>query len=258
MKTRWAPAFTIVELLMIIVVIAILATLLIISYNGTTKMALTAAAKSDLHNAATVMERELQNTNAYPATLPSDLKASNRVRLVLVRSGAFPYYNNLSPVQSGTLFATTCQALIDEGRGTGKDQGGTTRDYITGCGNWNHNSMQFTGWKSKVWNTPVAKQPLLDYANTFTVNGTWDKDQERVTKEFYTELIERYEQQGGKFPITSFWDYWATPSNGGVMQQPLDPNVPTRPFFCVEATVPEIPSILWHVSEMGTLKTGRC
>lgn len=258
MNKRWAHGFTIVELIITIVVIAILALIIVVGYSGATKLARSTAAKSDLTNLAASMERELQRNNAYPSTLPADFSASKGVTVSLVNTGSLPYYTSLSPVQSGVLFAAVCQRLIDNGVGKGTAQDGTPRDYITGCGNWNHDSMQVTGWQSKVWNTPVDKDPLLQYSQNFTANNAWDVDQERAVKLFYGQLISQYEQQGGHFPITSFWDYWATSSNGGVMQEPLDPNASSKPFFCAQATVDGYSDLLWHVSRGSNVEPGPC
>ncbi len=257
MQNRWAPAFTIVELIITIVVIAVLVTISIVGYNGVTKLALSTAAKNDLQNVSTAMQRSLQKTGAYPQNLPDEFTATNRIDVSLISAGALPFYETMTPVQSGVLMSQVCQDLIDGGFGKGVSQSGQARDYITGCGNWNDDSMQITGWDSKVWPTPVQKQPLIDYGANFTASA-WDIDQERVMEEFYRLLVERYEQMGGQFPVTSFWDYWATPTNGGVMQQPLDPNAPTKDHFCAEAQIPQYPELIWHVTENGKILAGGC
>jgi len=48
--------FTIVELLIVVVVIAILAAITVVSYNGITQQSTSAVAKQDLHNIATAVE----------------------------------------------------------------------------------------------------------------------------------------------------------------------------------------------------------
>ena len=257
MQNRWDTAFTIVELIITIVVISVLVTISIIGYNGVTKLALSTAAQSDLQQVAALMERELQRHKTYPETLPSEFHSSNRVSVSLSNAGKLPYYESLSPVQSGVLFADVCENLVEEGYGKGTSQGGQVRDYITGCGNWNDDSMQFTGWDTKVWNTPVQKQAMQEYADKFNTVG-WDADQTRVTKTFYKQLVGRFEQQGGKFPINSFWDYWATPENGGVMHEPLDANAPVRPYYCAEAIVPQYTGLTWHITQKGRLEAGSC
>lgn len=258
MHKRWVSGFTIVEIIIVVVVIAILAVVAGVSYNGVTKSATTRAAQSDLTNVAAEMQRTILRDGAYPSTLSSSIKNSDGITLTLKSSGTQPFYTGLTAVQNGTLLAQICQNLVDEGAGRGTNQGGGIENYITGCGNWNYNSMQFTGWDSKVWNTPVTKDQLLTYANNFTTSDTWNKAQETVVRDFFNKLVTRQEQQGGKFPVTSFWDYWATTSNGGVMQQPLPTNTQLRSFYCVEAQGTKMKDIVWHVTETSRLESGSC
>ncbi len=258
MKTRWAPGFTIVELIIVTVVIAILTTVSVVGYNGATKLALSAAAKSDLQNVATAMAHSLREDGEYPSELPSEVTATKRITLNFVDSGELPYYKNLTAVQNGVVMAKACQDLVDQGFGKGTSQGGQARDYVTGCGNWNDDSMQVTGWDSKVWPVPVQKQALLEYGNNFHTSNSWDIDQDRVMKSFYTRMVSRFEQMGGSFPVQSFWDYWATPTNGGVMAPPLNPNAQIKPYYCVEAKVDGKTELIWHVTETNKIEPGSC
>jgi prepilin-type N-terminal cleavage/methylation domain-containing protein len=58
--------FTIVELLIVIVVIAILAAITIVAYNGITGRAVESSMKSDLRNAATAVELDKTTSGSYP------------------------------------------------------------------------------------------------------------------------------------------------------------------------------------------------
>ena len=62
------PAFTIVELLIVIVIIGILATISIVAYNGVTTSAAKATVKSDLKNAATQLGMTHAENGFYPGT----------------------------------------------------------------------------------------------------------------------------------------------------------------------------------------------
>ncbi len=258
MNNRWAPAFTIVELIIVIAVIAILAVISFVAYNGIQRTAAMRVVQSDLDHVAGEMQRTYQKTGAYPTSIPPNVTASKNITLTVKRATSTPVYSNVSPVQNGMLLAQICQNLVDEGYGKGVNQGGVNTAYITGCGNWNHDSMQFTGWDSKVWKTPLTSAQLLDYANTFTTKDTWNKVQETVVKNFFTELVRRQTEQGGAFPITSFWDSWANSSNGGVMQQPLDSNPRRIAVYCVEAQSNTYQDIVWHVGQDAGIKAGGC
>lgn len=258
MNYRWDRGFTIVEMLIVVVVLAIIAAISVVGYNGIRLRAVEVAAQSDLRNAATAIQLEQINTGTYPTTMPPTVQSSDNITLELVRSGTGPFYTGLTAVQNGVLLSKICSDLVAEGVGNGIDQGGATRPYLTGCGNWNHNSMQITGWQSRVWPTPVTSAQLLNYANTFTTSSTWDKDQERVVKNFYQQLVARQTVQGGTYPVTSFWDSWANSGNGGVIKQELPTNVEVKSYFCVEATVSGASEAAWHIDESGNIKPGGC
>lgn len=258
MKNRWAPAFTIVELIIIIVVIALIVVISVVGYNGVRNAAATRAVQSDLDRVASEMQHAYQKTGAYPTSLPSDYKSTGNSTVTLVKSGETVYYQNLTPVQNGVLLSQICQDLVSEGVGKAVNQSGTLTEYITGCGNWNYNSMQVTGWNSRVWATPITSEQLLTYANNFTTNDNWNKVQETVVRNFFNQMVERHTQQGGIFPVTSFWDYWATTSNGGIMLQPLPTNTQKRPYYCIEGKVTNAPDIIWKINENTKLKKGMC
>lgn len=261
MKRPRASGFTIVELLIVIVVIGILVVVSVVAYNGVQRNAADKTMKSDLDRVTSEMQRiASENNGVYPTTLPNDLIGSPNVTLTLKHSGTINYYGAggaLSPVQNGVLLAQICQDLITEGAGRGVNQGGQTKDYITGCGNWNHNSMQIAGWDSRVYGTPVTDTALLTYADNFTTSDAYNKIQETVVKTFYHELVDRQTREGGSFPITSFWDSWATPTNGGVQTQPL-PTPQAQPWYCVEATHANYSDLEWHVTDALKIESGGC
>ena len=258
MKQRWAPGFTIVELLIIIVVIGILAAIVIVGYSTVQRSATERTIQSTLERVSAEMQRyAATNGGDYPTSLPNEVTIPNDTSITLVDSGDINYYSSVSPVQNGVLFATICQDLIDEGVGNAVDQGGTTRSYISGCGNWNDNRMQITGWDTEQYDTPVTKETLLTYADTYNEGTSFHPNQAPTVKNFYYQLVEQFERSGGRFPIESFWDFWATPSNGGVLQEPLPDPIPT-PFYCVEGTSNRYDDILWHVTNSLRIEAGGC
>src|SRR5665647_2474224 len=80
-QARSRRGFAIVELLVVIAVIGILATISIVSYGAWKKSAATAQVKSDLNGVAAAMESARTFNNAYPTTLPSTMTASDGVSL---------------------------------------------------------------------------------------------------------------------------------------------------------------------------------
>lgn len=262
MQKRWAPsstsAFTIVELIIVIAVIAILAVVTFVAYDGIQKNAAAKAVQSDLDQVTAAMQRSaLKNGNAYPTVLPADITATPNVTLNLKNSGTYNYYSPVNATQNGELMAQICQDLVNEGVGKGTNQNGQTKDFITGCGNWNKGDMQVTGWDSRKFTAPVTSAALLSYADTFTTNDSFNKNVEVVTRTFYHQLVERQTKQGGSYPITSFWDSWATATNGGTPYQAL-PNPQPRPAYCAEASHAKYTDIIFHVTEENKILSGAC
>src|SRR5450631_3496780 len=70
-RKQWSKqtGFTIVELLIVIVVIAILATLTIVAYNGVQQKAVVASLSSSLEGANKLLKIDQVTNSAYPATL---------------------------------------------------------------------------------------------------------------------------------------------------------------------------------------------
>ncbi|MEO8691329.1 MAG: prepilin-type N-terminal cleavage/methylation domain-containing protein [Candidatus Saccharimonas sp.] len=67
-RNRYA-AFTIVELLIVIVIIAILATITVVAYNGIINRAHEASLKSDLDNSSNLLEISKVINGEYPSDL---------------------------------------------------------------------------------------------------------------------------------------------------------------------------------------------
>jgi type IV pilus assembly protein PilA len=83
--------FTIVELLVVIVVIGILATISIVSYGSWRHSSLSSKVKSDLVSVAAAMDSARTFTNSFPLSLPSTFVASSGVNLNLQSSDGKSY-----------------------------------------------------------------------------------------------------------------------------------------------------------------------
>ncbi len=258
---RWTrprqQGFTIVELLIVIVVIGILAAIVIVTFNGIQNRAVETAAKSDLRGAAKIMEITKTTDGLYPSTFPSEVRSSPGITLTLTES-TLPYYAGLSSVQNGVLLSQICQDLINEGKGSGTNLGGGTDNYITGCGNWNHGSMQVTGWTSRVFSTPISDSTFTSYAAAVPAGDAWHPNQQTVIQGFYNELHTRLLSQGGSYPIASFWDSWASPTNGGVAYEslPASSSGVSGYSYCIQAEASG--GRLWSIRQVGSPTTSSC
>lgn len=105
--------FTIVELLIVIVVIAILAAITVVAYNGIQQRAKDSALQSNLASAARLMHiAKVDSTNeTYPLSLPADTKANQGVVLQLAQTGSNGSFcinaYTLSPYSVASFDSTT-------------------------------------------------------------------------------------------------------------------------------------------------------
>jgi|GEM_PF-1180319 len=118
-KVGNAPGFTIVELLIVVVVIAILASITIVSYNGVTKQARAAVMKSDLRSAADIILMD-----AVSGTLPATLSEANGGSGLTASAGAEFRYRPAG-VGSSSDF---CLAVVGNDASFQAINGGTVED----------------------------------------------------------------------------------------------------------------------------------
>lgn len=91
MVKRARLGFTIVELIVVIVVIGILASITYVSYSGITKKARITSLTSDLGNASLSLQKYRAKNGSFPASLSdiSDIKASDGVSFSYYKNGGF-------------------------------------------------------------------------------------------------------------------------------------------------------------------------
>lgn len=145
MVTQNKNGFTIVELLIVIVVIGILATIAIVSYNGISKKAILSSLQSDLRNGSKILQNDktLSSGESYPDTLAS----ANGGKGIKGANGATYQYhvNNALNTKKYCLTGTISDisyfvdqtGVISSGACAGHGAGGVVpiTNYDTGAGN---------------------------------------------------------------------------------------------------------------------------
>ncbi len=177
--------FTIVELLIVIVVIAILAAISIVAYNGIQERAVVSTLKSDIANAAKQMELANAETGGYPTTFPSAVRTSSGNTLSLSQTTTGFCVNGESSQStpahwryestSGGLQEELCSGPVIAGSETGKNPNLlTTPTFASG---WHLNMQNHSGrsltTRAGTANDPYPTRPVLVWANNGTGTTTW-------------------------------------------------------------------------------------
>ena len=194
-----SPAFTIVELLVVIVVIGVLAAITIVSYTGISNKATVASLTSDLDNASRLLKLDQIVNSGYPATLA----LANNSKGLTASNGANYYYsvnNSVSPqafclneVKGTTSYKITndsapvagdCQGYglvlsLDAGDNASYPGSGTTWNDISGKNNnatLNNVTYNSAGAKSMTFNGTTGYVSIPSSANYAygTTDFTWE------------------------------------------------------------------------------------
>ncbi|HMS93332.1 MAG TPA: hypothetical protein PKD28_02975 [Candidatus Saccharibacteria bacterium] len=238
--------FTIVEIAVVILIIAVLVTLSVASYQGLRERAAKNTVLSDLQNAGTIVEQyALKHGGEFPDTdyLVANFNNTKDVNLSVVVSGeeegggsTGPVYSNLTSVQNGVLFHTICTNLANDNRpdvpelkyGQGYQidrntgQPSRTVNYLWGpttCNVYNNPEIQINGayaTAGATLNVPISEARLLQEATKSRTdqNAIDFPDYNHVVNQFYQTIHDRFVAQGGTWPITTFWDPWANQWSG--------------------------------------------
>lgn len=258
-RTSKNHAFTVVELLIVVVVIAILATIVVVAYRGVQRSAARSLATDTIKKANQALKVEGVFNQGAPATLPANFKSPDSVSIVLSSGGES--YSGLSTIQNGVLFQKVCTDLIASPQYStihAREGGGTSSVVMKCDDNISANSLLITGWDSKTWTVPVTKATLQAYIDSVPYDSWWT-DRQTVVRGFYSELIAQHTARGGSWPVASFWDPWANQWSGVQKQDLPAPNSANPNSYCLSATHLTYTDIVYHVSGSGgAIEQGAC
>lgn len=138
-KLGFKKGFTIVEMMIVIVVIGIIATIVSLNFPTWQSTIAKNSVKSDLMNVATSFENEKNFNNGYPSTFPNNIKPSSNVILEMTNAGTGKYCVNGYHAQYPTIRMSInsdqkniVQNSLCSGSSTGAVIGGTIPNSPTG------------------------------------------------------------------------------------------------------------------------------
>lgn len=215
LQANQRSGFTLVELLIVIVVLGILVTLGVVSYNTVQRNAANSMVINSLKNAGETVEVELIRNRKLPIGMPDNFAASPDVSVTYIPEEGSVHYSDLSPVQNGVLFYNICRELITmpEYSTIHSADGNNSQTVMMNCQVYNWNNIQIHGWDSRTWAVPVSSSAIQSYIDSVPYDSWWI-DKQDVIRAFHTELMSSFVQRGGSWPVTSFWDPWANQWSG--------------------------------------------
>ena len=177
--------FTIVELLIVVVVIAILAAITIVAFNGIQQKALLSSIKSELTSTAKAMELAKVETDMYPSAFPQNVPKSNTALLSLSQTSN-GFCINSSAKNNPTIQwrYESAGGGIQEGLCPGQviagSEQGLNQNLITNTNFASGWSLNFQNSVGRALNTragaasdPFPTRPVLVISNTDTAATTW-------------------------------------------------------------------------------------
>lgn len=233
MYVRQLRGFTIVEVLFVIVVIAVLATITAVSYGTWQQRVADKSVQSDLLQAIAALKTYKNFENSYPPNLAgTDFASSTNVGLTLYTNApALGIYNSLNNDQNAQLFLNVCNANV---AGTN-----STSCSFAGTGNGSKIHVKGTNSTNAIWDMPIQQSDITLSCGAACVNAT-------------STMISQFSAQGGTFPIQGSGNTTALP------QPTQSPNGPATKY-CLEGRSSQYPYIVYYtLSSSMSVQSGSC
>lgn len=232
MKNR-RRAFTLVELLIVMVVISILATIAIVAYGPWRHQTDETLVRNDLTQATSGLGSFMNFHGNYPPNLAGiDFSSSQDIALTLYTNAPFiGVYQNLTADQNAQLFLNACNANLN----------GLYNTVCTFAGNGVGAKVHVKGTNSTntVWPSPINQSDIQ-----LPGGGAYDAAT--------AAIISQFQDQGGGFPV------YVSGSSVSLPAPTLQPNGPASDY-CLEGRAGNFPDIVYHTTPRNATPTvGAC
>jgi prepilin-type N-terminal cleavage/methylation domain-containing protein len=239
---KYRPAFTIVELLVVIVVIGVLAAITIISYTGIKDRAVKASLTSDLENVSKILTMDQVTNSTYPSTLSE----ANGGKGISANSGTtYEYFPSstgfcIAATKDSTTYRVTNSSSPKQGVCSGLERdklsvikwasswvvstGAAPGYYLNGDGNSRVVDINPWGLSDIVWD--VSNQDVASNDDGGWVTNNFPVDSTKMYR--FSTFVRRKVIGDGNFYLgtNGYPDTVLNRSNGALN---------TNPYFCSKA-----------------------
>ena len=238
MKSR--NAFTIIELVVVILVIGILASITVVTYGAWQKRTATTTAKSDLSQATSSLTSFRNFRGSFPPNLAgTGFASSPSIALKLLTDApSVGRYTGLNSGQNAQLFLNVCNANL----------AGTTNTscIFQGSGGGSKIHVKGTGGANTIWNSPICKVAGAGCGSVAALTcGS-------ACTAAVAAMISQFEAQGGTFPVTVSGGTTALP------EPTLTPNGAATKY-CIESRSGDYDDVVFYsISSGAQVVAGTC
>lgn len=230
-------AFTVVELVVVVSVLAILAMLTNLSIGTWQQSTAKSTVLSDMKQAAAALQNYKNFKSSYPPNLAgAGFASSPQVALTLnTNAPSIGVYENLEPDQDAQLFLNACNANLFQtpDNTTCSFQGNSVGTKIHVAG---------TNASNNIWDSPIAQSDIA-----LNCDG-----QQAACDQAISSMISQFSAQGGTFPII-------VPLKNVALPEPTQvPNGPAS-RYCLEGRASSYPDIVYYsLSDEEVITAGEC
>lgn len=234
-RTPSSTGFTIVELMLVIAVIVVLASMTIVTYNGIQRRSAASMTQRTVADAL----KTLQMYYAFNKEYPSNIADTEYVPPLTVavalytNSPQIPVYHDLDSDQNAQLFLNACNGFMPITDGA--------TEYNNEC-IYNGNNEHIKG---VLTSNEVIFGPEINQSEFVLTCGA-------ACTAAQNDIIDRFLQQGGTFPVT-------VPKHGSVLPAPAMTDAGGATAFCVQGTAAKYADIAYHAMTTSSApEEGQC
>ena len=222
---RTVPAFTVVEILLVIVTIAVLAVITVVSYNGVQHRSADSLTQRTVADGIKTLQVYYVFNKNYPSNIANTEYASPQTVAVALYTdaGQTPVYPISNPDENAQLFINTCSSISMA----------VTTIHYTGC-TYDGNNAHVAGTESA---NVVIPGPTIQQSDFNLLCSSTVSPDDCVHAQ--ADIMSVFLAQGGHFPIE-------VPKKASTLPAPTMTTTGVASTYCLQASSGRFTDIIYH------------